>query len=868
MDDLNGLEWTPSSTSKTTQVPPAAARGTGNYYASIPSLAPTPIPPIVSRNGTPQNAHGSSYAPPKPQSKPATDSFAGLTAFGARKETLSLKEQQEKLQAEQRKAEEERRKKEGNVFSFDALEDDDPFGLNKMKQPATNGQAPSEAPVDDFDFLGDLARPVEEIQKEKKAAEAEATRKRQQAEAEQKRRAPTPQRRAPSPDSGSDRPESDDPWDKAVNELVDMGFTSENSRRALTESGAGLNIQAAVGWLLNDAHQQAKEKAQGRSGTSQARDTSRGAGSLRPTDEGENEAIPTWARRGDAGRSSSQPRRSDSRSPAISESDVAKKAAAAGANFLKSANSLWGKTQKKVQRAVADFQQDGEVDPSQPKWMRDVVEQQRRPPRQAAQEDGSDLPRKSDAPTPSVTDEALALEMGSGPPPRKSARATPEGRGPPPSSRFPPSGLPPSSSSSRDQSPAMRTTESGRSTPLARWQQSAPPMDARTRMRMQVEEESAQAYVSSARRKKATPSPQPPSLAHEPDLLYGDGPGLASRSQQMPDFSRAAQPSRPASSGPRTPTPSAPLQIRPKTTQRRLPPVDPSSLAAAHKHRLAGTAHFKRGDYAAAHESYSSSLSQLPPTHPLTIILLTNHALTALKTGEPKTAVADADRALELIGTSQGNGETIDVQGQEKQMKEFYGKALMRKAEALENMERWKEAGEVWRTTVESGVGGATAIQGRQRCEKALAPKPAPRPAATRSPPKPKPASNGLTSLGEPDSEAVIRMRKANAAAEAADDEKFALSDSVDARIAAWRNGREGNLRALLGAMDQVLWEGSGWKKVGLHELVLTGKVKVNYMKAIGKTHPDKVRLLTSKPGGKEGGGEVGGGQQSSKDDR
>ena len=146
---------------------------------------------------------------------------------------MSLKEQQEKLQAEQRKAEEERRKKEGNVFSFDALEDDDPFGLNKMKQPATNGQAPAAAPADDFDFLGDLARPVEDIQREKEAAEAEARRKRQQAEAEQKRRAPTPQRRAPSPDGGSDGLESDDPWDKAVNELVDMGFTAENSRRAL-----------------------------------------------------------------------------------------------------------------------------------------------------------------------------------------------------------------------------------------------------------------------------------------------------------------------------------------------------------------------------------------------------------------------------------------------------------------------------------------------------------------------------------------------------------------------------------------------------------------------------------------------------------
>jgi len=63
----------------------------------------------------------------------------------------------------------------------------------------------------------------------------------------------------------------------------------------------------------------------------------------------------------------------------------------------------------------------------------------------------------------------------------------------------------------------------------------------------------------------------------------------------------------------------------------------------------------------------------------------------------------------------------------------------------------------------------------------------------------------------------------------------------VDARVAKWRDGRKDNLRALLGGMDQVLWEGSGWKKVGMHELVVNSKVKIHYMKAIAKVHPDKL---------------------------
>jgi hypothetical protein len=228
------------------------------------------------------------------------------------------------------------------------------------------------------------------------------------------------------------------------------------------------------------------------------------------------------------------------------------------------------------------------------------------------------------------------------------------------------------------------------------------------------------------------------------------------------------------------------------------------------------------------------------------IVLLTNRALTALKTGEPKQAVADADEALKIIGPGNGQGETVAVrneagQDENRDMKELYGKALSRKAEALEQMEKWAEAGAVWKLCVEGGVGGATAVKGRQRCQEALNPKPkaAPKPAA-----KPRPRPSASSSLApQKDSEAVARLREANQAAAREDDEKFALADKVDARVAAWRDGKRENLRALLASMDQVLWENSGWKKVGLHELVMANKVKISYMKAIAKTHPDKVRL-------------------------
>jgi hypothetical protein len=201
-----------------------------------------------------------------------------------------------------------------------------------------------------------------------------------------------------------------------------------------------------------------------------------------------------------------------------------------------------------------------------------------------------------------------------------------------------------------------------------------------------------------------------------------------------------------------------------------------------------------------------------------------------------------------LIGSGKGEGEHVELHGgdngaaEKRDMRELYGKALARKAEALEQMEKWADAGAVWQLCVESGLGGAAATAGRQRCQKALAPKPAPAPtrppAAAAARPSARPR---LASTSQKSSDAVERLRAANQAAEREGNEKFELADKVDARIAAWRDGKRDNLRALLSSLDTVLWEGSGWKKVGLHELVMANKVKVVYMKAIAKTHPDKV---------------------------
>ncbi|KAK4076033.1 hypothetical protein Trihar35433_2593 [Trichoderma harzianum] len=869
MDDLSGLDW--SADASANKPKPMAVNPSYPPFRSSPS-------PFGTGQSTPLSAQKSSSPAPKAApAKAAQDSFSNLS-FGLPKATqnLSLAERQAQLEIEKRKKEEERRKlaeaQFGNGQQWDSLgsrsftpspapkqqpapvksaanddddlfaafnrdtkvdnashypppppdrskldladpsawgstpaasgsggaafepEDDDPFGLHEVKPAASTGGGRGAATsADDFDFLGDLGRPVDEVRKE------------QQAKQEAIRSEPGKPIEDDSSSSDDDEPiernvervprVNKDPFDKAVAQLVDYGFTPEQARRGLVESGTGFNAQAAANWLLDEAHRKSKEASQGRSS------------------QGRSSAA-----------TGSQNQRSDSRSPARGETDFAKTAAAMGNTLFKSANTLWKTGQKKMQQAITELQQDVGSDPTQPKWMRD-----------ARQARGQPRPQRAEA---DVTDEALMLESGGRPQPARSSSGSRHA--------VDPRAGPPGPQISRTSSPAQSSGTQSRNSPAPRWQQQTapPPMipDARSRLNRLTadDDDSFSSYVSASRRKKASPAPEPPKKTEpEPDLLFGSQASRPSQRTPSPATQRPtpAAPSRPQPAQ----APAPPRKVTPRPT-RQVPPISPDALQASTSHRLQGTTHFKRGDYAAAHSSYSSSLSSVPSTHPLMIVLLTNRALTALKTGEPKQAVTDADEALKIIGPGNGQGETVAVrnesgQDESRDMKELYGKALSRKAEALEQMEKWAEAGAVWKQCVEGGVGGPTAVKGRQRCQDALTPKPkaAPRPVVK---PRPQPAASRAP---QKDSEAVTRLREANQAAAKEDDEKFALADKVDAKVSAWRDGKRENLRALLASMDQVLWESSGWKKVGLHELVMANKVKITYMKAIAKTHPDKL---------------------------
>lgn len=697
-------------------------------------------------------------------------------------------------------------------------DEDDPFGLGSLRSGSQPVEVKEHGDLNgDDDILGLLGRPVSEFS---------------QAQVQ----------RAPSPDNTKiDR--AQDPTlslkDRALAELVDMGFTPEKSRQALESTPSGADVQAAVGWLLNQAHQESRSSSRGIEAGSRRHDDRQSRKSPPPNRSSAIEdAQPAWMRNTIAG--GSHQSRQSSRSPVNGEKDPSKLAAELGNNLFKTANSLWKTGAKKLNQAVAELNSDS--DSSQPKWMREPPLKKKGPEQRSGSPpnipiDGHKPQPKTHQPTTGndaeVTDEALMLESADAkPPPRKPAR---------PKAETANSGV----SISKPTSPTTQATSNeGLQPKFMRQSQSIPRRDPRSKISKQaLEEENAEAYISPARRKRITPKPPIP----EPDLLFES-------SQRMADTSHPKEIAKPIAQHPPQQPRIVPKPMQPQVPKRNIPPVSQIALRSSHTSRQAGTAAFKRGDYAEATTHYSSALSPLPPTHPLKIVILTNRALSHLKIGDPKACIADTNTTLDLIGPSRGVNETIDL-GDEgsKDMNAYWGKAMTRQAEALEQLEKWAEAGGVWKVCVEAGVGGATSIAGRNRCEQAVkGASTQPRPAAVKkAPPRPKPKPqpkvsalddlSGTSSSITADGEAVTRLRAANLAAERLDDEKFALSDTVSERVSRWRSGKEGNLRALLASLDTVLWEESGWKKVGMGELILPGKVKVVYMKGIARVHPDKI---------------------------
>eukprot|EP00242_Pyramimonas_sp_CCMP2087_P004282 CAMPEP_0198197272 /NCGR_PEP_ID=MMETSP1445-20131203/879_1 /TAXON_ID=36898 /ORGANISM="Pyramimonas sp., Strain CCMP2087" /LENGTH=743 /DNA_ID=CAMNT_0043866509 /DNA_START=315 /DNA_END=2546 /DNA_ORIENTATION=- len=67
-------------------------------------------------------------------------------------------------------------------------------------------------------------------------------------------------------------------------------------------------------------------------------------------------------------------------------------------------------------------------------------------------------------------------------------------------------------------------------------------------------------------------------------------------------------------------------------------------------------------------------------------------------------------------------------------------------------------------------------------------------------------------------------------------------------KLHEWIHNNKGNIRALLGSMETVLWDGHKWTSVKMTDLITPASVKKAYRKALLVVHPDKVKQSSPTP--------------------
>uniref|UniRef100_A0A060T2C2 ARAD1C24156p n=1 Tax=Blastobotrys adeninivorans TaxID=409370 RepID=A0A060T2C2_BLAAD len=592
------------------------------------------------------------------------------------------------------------------------------------------------------------------------------------ASAQQSPRSNSPSQSPESPPSSPKASKSsrgDDPRDGKIAELVEMGFSVEQSKRALANTDTGLDVRQAIDFLMREAH----EKSRGNSSAESTRPSSR---------------------------QSSRPQRAQQGTPPAP--DLGKLAQDFSAQFISKAGSFWNQSRKNIARAIEQYNT-GPANDGTPAWMRDRE-------RYLNMEAAAQREREKGP----VTEEAATLESHE----RQRSRKAYEDKEMP---QFP-------TSRARTESPAWMDSNNGHNNGQS---------DKQPTSRTRSEQRNA-----ASRAPEPTPSSSGPNRAETKPVGLARTRGFKFNDEEETYISPARRKGRPDSkpASPAPPPPPPAAQVKPKQPKVSRAPVEisPAASQAAQSARTSGNESFKRGDFSEAATNYGLALKHIPPKHLSRTIVLSNRATCFMKLGDNKAALADAEEGIVLIGQSFGEGEEAEPG---KSLKDIWAKLVTRKAEASEQLEKFSDALTAWTLLLNNGFSSKTSIEGKRRCKEALDPKP--KSATPSKVPSRMPSRTQTPSQAS--QEALNRVRQANQAAEKADAEKYQLLDSVDARINGWKDGKEDNIRALLASLDTVLWPELEWKTISMAELLVPKKVKIAYMKAAAKTHPDKISTDT-----------------------
>ncbi|TFK24265.1 hypothetical protein FA15DRAFT_669704 [Coprinopsis marcescibilis] len=688
-------------------------------------------------------------------------------------------------------------------FDFGNREDRDFSPLDNAASGSLLGG--SSGNNDDDDILGVLSKPIDVVRKQQQSKPTNGNHRPTESSQPTQRRTTT---------------RSSSPPPHILGQIIEMGFSVSEAKAALARTESGVDVEAALEMLLGEG--------------STSRSTPDLSQQSRPQDERAYSDDGPRTRRRPA-----QPEREDSTTPNNIQDQADKLLAQAseiGLSVLSKASLFWKEGKEKVQKVYVEASNSGTTTPAtgardtRPKWMQEAAS--------SSQDEGRNE-RYSEY------DETKRAGRGEG------------GAG-----------------SFRDDDDDQETSAFASEPPRRPTQQPVrqPEPEQDLFSSAPASEPEPKVYVSRWRHKKPATDFAPAAPA-------------------APAVVAAVAPSRPS----RAPAP-APAAPKPK---RHLPFCPVHSLARVQQHKTAGTDAFKLGQFSVAADEYSKAIALLPENHLLLVPLHTNRAIARIRCGECKEAVGDAGVALGVLGrgnksvweswhpSDEGGGwelendtagerlggyaahrtkgsEWSDTWGRGVDLKDGWVKAVKRRAEALEGLEKWKDAKKDWEVLAGGGSSGwvdsktrEEAVRGLGRCKKMIGggepsgsgstngsgALPSRRPAAPK--PKPRPAPAVSTAPGV----ALKAYRAQQSALEAEDALKHSLKDTVDTKLLNWKKGKETNLRALLASLDTVLWEEvikDMGGKPGMADLISGGGVKKWYMKSVARVHPDKLNTSNS----------------------
>ncbi|CAR27944.1 hypothetical protein ZYGR_0N04310 [Zygosaccharomyces rouxii] len=334
---------------------------------------------------------------------------------------------------------------------------------------------------------------------------------------------------------------------------------------------------------------------------------------------------------------------------------------------------------------------------------------------------------------------------------------------------------------------------------------------------------------------------QPTIQAQEGDLLGDFQDKLSLRSQGNKSTSASQSPSNETLldfDAPSANSTSASVSVSRQGSVVPTVPITEIELSGYNEFKDRAGELFKTGDYVAALQEYEKSANTLPHGHPLRIISYSNLMASQLKTGQYKESLHVASMALKLFpeDTTQWT-QLIQNSEPSKTYRDMWPKIVQRRAEAFEHSENFQEAFNAYQSLIEKNFCTNKIMDGKRRCQKVLNPeKPKvvqKKPASSKSPsPSPNHSDKKYKNLQ--------KVKEDNRKQAEEDTQRHALYDRVYDQIKLWESGKANDIRHLLSNLQTVLtWV--DWKPVSPADLVMPKKVKITYLRAVAKTHPDKI---------------------------